>query len=244
MIEFQTEKFSGPLGLLLTMIEQEDLDITEINLAKIADDYVSYIKQAENISSDELADFLVVAAKLLYIKSKALLPYLLIDEEDDDSSDLERQLRMYKDFIIASEKIKDIISQEKFLFTPQVNKSRRGHEVVSSFIAPTKVNSDVLAEKMAEIILNLKKQEEEKLPEENLAPKMSIEEKISLIRDLLIKTVRVNFSKMLSQAKDKTEIIVSFLAVLELAKQKELAFEQVELFSEIHILNQPKQEEL
>lgn len=245
MIEFQTEKFSGPLGLLLSMIEKEEMDITEINLAKIADDYVSYIRQAkEVISPEELADFLVVAAKLLYIKSKALLPYLIIDAEEDDSSDLERQLKMYKEFIEASEKIKNILAEENFSFVPALSKGRRDTEAVQSFVPPKKVTPDLLAENMRELIANLKKQEEEKMPEETMLPKMNIEEKIMLIRDLLLKKLKINFSKMLNEAKDRTELIVSFLAVLELAKQKELAFEQVELFSEIHILNKSNQEEL
>src|SRR5665811_765610 len=169
MIEFQTEKFSGPLGLLLSMIESEEMDITEINLAKIADDYVSYIRQAkEVISPEELADFLVVAAKLLYIKSKALLPYLLIDAEEDDSSDLERQLKMYKEFIEASHQISSILAEENFLFVPAINKGRRDTQSVQSFVPPKKVTSEVLAEKMRELIANLKKQEAEKMPEETL----------------------------------------------------------------------------
>ena len=245
MIEFQTEKFSGPLGLLLSMIESEEMDITEINLAKIADDYVSYIRQAkEVISPEELADFLVVAAKLLYIKSKALLPYLLIDEEENEDFDLERQLKMYKEFIAASEKVKNILAQERFQFVPILNKRRHDTEIVQRFVAPKKVTRNILAEKMRELVLNLKKQEAEKMPEETMPPKMNIEEKIILIRNLLFKKIKINFSKILNEAKDKTEVVVSFLAVLELAKQKELAFEQVELFSEIHLLNNNNQDEL
>ena len=78
MIEFTTEKFSGPLGLLLQLIEGEKLDITEINLAKIADQYVEHIKTLEDTDAEEMADFLVIAAKLLFIKSKALLPTLTV----------------------------------------------------------------------------------------------------------------------------------------------------------------------
>ena len=104
MLEFKTEKFSGPLALLLSLIEKEELDITEVNLAKIADQYVEYIKRNSNLSVDEMADFLVIAAKLLYAKSKALLPYLYADDEDDDIEDLEKQLKMYQEFVAASKK--------------------------------------------------------------------------------------------------------------------------------------------
>jgi segregation and condensation protein A len=237
MIEFQTEKFSGPLGLLLSMIETEKMDITEINLAKIADDYVSYIKQLENIDPEELSDFLVVAAKLLYIKSKALLPYLVIDDEEDDGADLERQLKMYKEFVDASLKIKDIISSGDFSFIPETNKPRRQEEEVISFLPPAKTTISDLHAKMSSLIKELEKEIEKRLPEEKLPPKINIEEKIFLIKDMLIKKARVSFSELVSQAKDKTEKIVSFLAVLELAKQEQLVFEQADIFSEIHILN-------
>jgi segregation and condensation protein A len=235
MIEFTTEKFSGPLGLLLSLIESEEMDITEINLAKIADEYVAYVRAAANISPEELADFLVVAAKLLYIKSKALLPYLYADVEEEEGDDLEKQLRMYKEFIEASKKVKDIIAQEKFLYLPPITKSRRVQIAEPTFSPPTKITGIILAEQFKKILADLAKRQEAKLPEEKLEPKMNIEEKISLIRKMLFDKVRVNFSKLLRSATNKTEMIVSFLAVLELAKQKELIFEQDELFSEIHI---------
>jgi segregation and condensation protein A len=235
MIEFTQEKFSGPLGLLLSMIESEEMDITEINLAKIADEYVAYIRSLADINPEELADFLVVAAKLLFIKSKALLPYLYADTEEDDSSDLEKQLRMYKEFIEASHKIKSIIESEQFLFVPPLVKSRRIASNLPSFSPPPKVTPAVLFEQFSKIIAGLAKRAEQKLPEQSLEPKMNIEEKIALIREMLLSKLKINFSKMLAAAENKTELIVSFLAVLELAKQRELIFDQEELFSEIHI---------
>lgn len=234
-MEFTTEKFSGPLGLLLTLIESEDLDITEVNLAKIADEYVNYVRGAENIEPEELADFLLVAAKLLFIKSKALLPYLYTAEEEEEINDLERQLRMYKEFVTASLKIKELAENKHFLFLPPLIKNRRAQFNLPIFNAPVKVSQEVLAEVFARIITNLEKQKEERLPEERLEPKINIEEKIFLIKKMLLDKIRVNFSKLLAAATTKTEIIVSFLAVLELAKQKELFFEQEELFSEIHL---------
>ena len=144
MMEFTQEKFSGPLDLLLSMIESEEMDITEINLAKIADEYVSYIQSLTDIDPEELADFLVVAAKLLFIKSKALLPYLYIDDDEDDTGDLERQLKMYKEFIEASKKVKEILESENFLFIPPLVKSRRVQSNLPAFSPPMKVNATLL----------------------------------------------------------------------------------------------------
>lgn len=241
MTEFITEKFSGPLGLLLSLIESEQMDITEINLAKIADDYVSYVRSATDMDPEELADFLVIAAKLLYIKSKALLPYLQKDEEEDDVGDLEKQLRMYKEFIAAGEKVKAIIAGENFLFLPLLTKSRCLQNNEPEFSPPAKLTSIILGQRMQKIIADLEKKREKKLPEERLEPKINIEDKIAAIKKMLLDKIKVNFSRLLKESADRTEVIVSFLAVLELAKQKELIFEQDELFSEIHILSNHNQ---
>ena len=234
-MDFTTEKFSGPLGLLLSLIESEEMDITEIALAKIADQYVDYIRSASDINPEELADFLVLAAKLLFIKSKALLPYLFTAEDKEEIDDLEKQLRMYKEFVNASVKIKEQIAKKSFLFLPPLIKNRRAQFNLPVFSPSAKLTSGLLHEQLLRLIDGLKKQQEVKLPEERLEPKINIEEKISLIKKMLLDKIRVNFSKLLAAAQTKTEVIVSFLAVLELAKQKELFFEQDELFSEIHI---------
>jgi len=235
MMDFTTEKFSGPLGLLLSLIESEEMDITEVNLAKIADEYVNYVRGAKDIDAEEMADFLVLAAKLLFIKSKALLPYLYTAEDEAEVDDLEKQLRMYKEFVGASQKIKEIIAGKHFLFLPPLIKNRRQQFNLPVFTAPLKVNPQILQEVFLRVLLNLEKQQEEKLPESTLEPKINIEDRISSIKKMLLDKLRVNFSKLLLGAQTKTEVIVSFLAVLELAKQKELFFEQDELFSEIYI---------
>lgn len=238
-MEIQIEKFSGPFGLLLSLIESEELDITEISLAKIADDYVAYIKGSKAIGAEEMADFLVIAAKLLLIKSKALLPYLYTKEDEEEVNDLERQLKMYKEFIEASVKIKDKLLEGKRLYLPPLNKSFRLQGKAPSFSPPKKLTKEILKDKFAEILLVLEKEfekrEREKLPIESLEPEISIDDKIFSIRTLLGQKLKLSFSRILKEAKNRTEVIVSFLAVLELAKQKELYFEQGDLFSEIMI---------
>ena len=238
-MEINSEKFSGPLGLLLSLIENEEMDITEISLAKIADDYVSYIKESGDIGAEEMADFLVIAAKLLYIKSKALLPYLYTKEDQEEVSDLERQLKMYKEFIDASIKIKEKLLEGKRFYLPPLNKSFRQNGKAPSFSPPKKITKEILRDKFSDILKilekELEKRDKEKLREEILEPKISIDDKIFSIKSLLTQKLKLSLSKILKEAKSKTEVIVSFLAVLELAKQKELYFEQGELFSEIMI---------
>ena len=235
MLEVSTEKFSGPLGLLLGLIEQEELDITEISLAKIADEYVAYVRSAQGIDPAELADWLVVAAKLLYIKSKALLPYLVIEEEEEEGDDLTRQLRMYKEFLAVSEVIKKMILSQHWRFIPPLNKSRRLGFKLPSFTPPVKLKVGSLHSQFIKILSELETKQETRLKEKKLEPKINIDEKIALIKKLIISQAKVNFSQIMQAAASRTEAIVNFLAVLELAKQRELVFEQAELFSEINI---------
>ena len=237
MMEINIAKFQGPLGVLLKLIEQEEMDITEIALAKIADEYLEYVETSKNIGPEEMADFLVMAARLLYIKSKALLPYLVSAEEEEEITELENQLRMYKEFIEASAKIAELVSEKKFLFSPlAVSKNFRHFKSEEpSFVAPKKVTVNILHDRFAELVERLQAKED-KLDQKSLEPKISIDERISYIRKLLSEKLRFSFSKFLRNTKSRTEVIVSFLAVLELAKQRELVFEQEELFSEIHVL--------
>lgn len=238
MMELNLEKFQGPLGLLLKLIEQEELDITEIALAKIADEYLEYVKSSEQIDPEEMADFLVMAARLLYIKSKALLPYLVSVEEEEDINELEKQLKMYKEFVEASVKISTLIGKKKFLFSPLIiNKNfRRPKKEKTSFVPPKGLTAMLLADRFKELLERFAAKEEP-LAEKSLGIKISIEERIDYIRDMLSKKIRFSFSQFLKTASSRTEVIVNFLAVLELAKQRELVFEQDELFSEIHILS-------
>lgn len=245
MMDFTVDKFSGPLGLLLSLIESEELNITEVSLAKIADEYVAYLKTAVDINPEELADFLVIAAKLLFIKSKALLPYLYSAEEEAEINDLERQLRMYKEFVAASEKIRKLEKQGRSIYLPPLTatKSRRLPITVPTFSPPSCLkhgissgdNAELLHDQFLKILENCRQQSEIILPEKTVEAEMSIDDQIAHIKRLVLDKLKINFSKLLLAASTKTEVVVSFLAVLELAKQQELFFEQSELFGEIYI---------
>ncbi|PKM89109.1 hypothetical protein CVU83_00610 [Candidatus Falkowbacteria bacterium HGW-Falkowbacteria-2] len=236
MIDFSTDKFQGPLGLLLQLIESEEMDITEIALATIADQYVAYVEQADNIDPEEIADFLVIAARLLYIKSKALLPYLSIEAEEEDLGDLEKQLRMYKQFIEASLKVSALIARDKMMFAPAyVKGGRRGLQTEPTFNPPSKLKKGDIEALWRQILLRVTKREK-KLPEVVLEAKVSIDDRIVHIRSLLAEQLSLSFQRFLEKAQTKVEVIVNILAVLELAKQRELVFEQEELFSEIRVL--------
>ncbi len=234
MFKVSSQEFDGPLGLLLNMIEQEKLDITCIALSKIADQYVAYVKSSPEIEAEELADFLVIAAKLLWLKSKALLPYL---ENDDEESidDLEKQLRMYKEFANASLNIASIIKKKLCQFVPKFDpRNRRKNFNLPLFVAPLNVDQTRIKETMLNVLRRLA--EEKPLEQEIIEEIINLEDRVLFIRQMLKKQARFSWQTLIKNNTNKTEKIVSLLAILELIKQQELEFEQEALFSDIELL--------
>ena len=234
MFNISNQEFKGPLGVLLNMIEDEKLDITAISLSKIADEYIEYVKLSPEIDPEELADFLVIAAKLLWLKSKALLPYL--DTDDEESvDDLEKQLKMYKEFADASLKIYDILKQKNYLFSADFDlKKRRQLFNLPLFAEPKNVSQNGIKETMLLILRRLAS--EKPLDVETIEETINLEDRIHIIRQLLKKQATFTWNSLIKNRADKTEVIVNLLAILELVKQHELEFEQEALFSEIKIL--------
>lgn len=225
------EKFEGPLGLLLQLIEKEEMDITQISLAKIADQYIEYIKSCSAIKPEELADFLVVAAKLLLIKSRALLPFLK-GEAEQEIEEFEHQLKMYKEFLEAAKKIEALIGKKRFSFAREFN--RKAFLASAHIFSPPKnLSAAELSAVFSEIIRDIKPAEI--LEEKNLEQIVNIEDKILAIQEILLEKIKISFSHVLASAKNKTEIIVSFLALLELIKQRDVMVSQGDLFGEIEI---------
>ena len=231
-MNFKLEKFEGPLSLLLKLIEQEELDITQISLAKVADQYVDYIRSNQNIGPEEMADFLVVAARLLLIKSRALLPYLH-PEEEEEIAELEQQLKMYKEFIEAAKGIQKILGKKKFMFAREFNRKVLLNNL-KLFAPPSKLAKDDLAMVFGDLIGRLRPEEE--LEEKTLRSKLTIDDKILHIQNILLNRIKTSFNEVMNKAVDKTEVIVSFLAMLELMRMREVVLEQDSLFGEISII--------
>jgi segregation and condensation protein A len=229
-MNIRIEKFEGPLALLLKLIEKEEMDITEISLAGIADEFVDYIRQADNIDAEEMADFLVVAAKLLLIKSKALLPYLY-PEEEAEIEEFEQELRIYKEYLEAAKQVEQLLGKKKFMFQREFN--RKAVALDKAFSPPAGLSTELMKECLSALVLRLRPAE--KLKEKRLEKKVSIEDKIMSIQALLSKRIQLSFHQLFEVADNKTDVIVSFLAALELMRQREVRLEQAEMFGEIRI---------
>lgn len=223
------EQFEGPLDLLLQLTEQEKLDITRVSLAQIADQYLEYISNAKNITLAHLADFLSVASRLILIKSKALLPLLeFTEEEEEEIKDLEYQLAEYKKFKEAAQKMAVVFDAPSCCF------SREGFLGLGTvFYPPENIVADDLVKAFSRVLGEIPVQE--KLEEEMVKEILTLEDKILHLQETLREKVQTSFSQLVSNAKDKVEVVVSFLAMLELVKQRIIHVEQGELFSEIHL---------
>ena len=118
MYEVKLEKFTGPLDKLLQFIEEKHLEVTQINLAEVTADFLNYVKSLGGVAPPAvLADFLVVAAKLVLIKSKVLLPMLeLSKDEEEEIHDLETRLRIYREFKLAGEHVKKLWDKKRIAY--------------------------------------------------------------------------------------------------------------------------------
>jgi len=228
--KIKVESFEGPLDLLLQLIEEQKLEITNVALAEVTEQYIAVLNEsaADDVPADELADFLVVAARLLLIKSKALLPFLTWGEEDE-GEELTKQLKIYKEYLEAMKVMQKMIAKKRFAYSREKLITSREIE----FCPPPKLTGQNLAQTFAEVlrglgpILNL--------PTEVVRKTINIQEKIAQIRERIFRETTSRFSDILREAKDKTEVIVSFLALLELIKQKVVCVKQTNVFDDIEI---------
>ena len=224
-----TPVYAGPLDLLLQLIEHAELDITALALAQVTDQYLNYIHQMQ-VPADEISAFLVVAAKLLQIKSEALLPRPPVREagEEDLGEALARQLQIYKRF-------KELAN---WLDALQAQHMRTYLRVAP----PVKIEgrldlSDLTLADLLAAAQDIFSEEADKLALGTVisAPRITIREKISLIAERLGQNSNATFKSMLGRKPSRLEVVVTFLALLELVKRYRVAARQEGLFTDIQI---------
>lgn len=223
------EQFEGPLELLLHLIEKEKLDITRVSLAHVADQYLEHLGRERGLPLSHLAEFLSIASRLLLLKSRALLPLLHFTEEEEESmDDLEHQLREYKHFREAA------LTLGKLLEVPQGSFVRESFLGTTAFFyPPEKLTAQDLRKAFVSVLGEIPVYE--KLEEEALEAIVTLEEKILHVRESLKKRLQTSFREITESVESRVEIIVSFLALLELVKQRFVHVEQTEFFGDIHI---------
>jgi segregation and condensation protein A len=223
--------FEGPLDLLLQLIEGRELDITKVSLAAVTDQYLEYIGTLEELEAEKLADFLVIAAKLILIKSRMLLPQPPEvpheDEEEDVGDELVRRLIEYRRFRIAAQGLKareeqGLRAYARLLPLPELERSFRLEGVTL----------DALLEAVQQAMLA----QPAPSADEVVTPlHISLPEKIAQLEGLAAEQRRFSLNRLLRQATSRMEIVVIFLALLQLIKRRIVLVEQQELFGEIMV---------
>lgn len=226
----QTPVYEGPLDLLLDLIERAELDITAVSLALVTDQYLAYINSTEELNADEISAFLVIAAKLLQIKSEALLPRPPAREagEEDAGQALVDQLKLYKRF-------KEIGG---WLHGRQDENLRTYLRIAPPPKVEPKLDlSNLTLEKlvMAAESAFAKGRAKEPLGTVIAPPRVTIREKIDMIAKIMKDVQRSTFRAMVTDGASRLEIVVTFLAMLELIKRYRIDAHQEGLFSDIEI---------
>ena len=225
-----TPVYEGPLDLLLDLIQSAELDITTVSLALVTDQYLAYIHGLEGSHADDISLFLVIAARLLQIKSEALLPrppsHAAGDEDVGQS--LVDQLRLYKRFKEVGQWLD--------------KRQEAGLRTYLRVAAPPKVEpkldlSNVTLESVqrAALVAFSRNVRKEPLDSVIAAPKITIREKIGLIGKTLRQLTRSTFRSLLGHQPSRLEVVVTFLALLELIKRYRVEAHQESLFSDIEV---------
>lgn len=224
-------EFEGPLDLLLYLIERQELDITVVSLAAVTGQYLEYIHVLERLEVDAITDFLVIAAKLILIKSQALLPRPpepAAGEEDDAGDDLVRQLITYKQFKQVARGLGDMEAANRQTFIRVAPPPKIEKQVDLS---------GVTLDDLLQLVREALSVEKAKAPVGAVVRPftLTIRDQIALISHRLAQQSRVSFRRLLERARSRVEIVVTFLAVLELLKRRTVTVRQDEMFGDIVI---------
>jgi len=238
--KLKLEIFEGPLDLLLYLIKKDDIDIHDIPISQITEQYMQYISMMKMLDLDVVGDFLVMAATLMQIKSRMLLPpdpNEQPEEELDPRDELARRLLEYKNFkeIAEALKKKETLQQDFFgrNIDPgalqQLREESREIYYEASLFDLISALSEALKKAPEEVI------------HEIITEEFTVEKKLHDILHLLLKESPIRLQDLFERARTKIEIIVTFLAVLELIRLKELIAVQKGVFGEIEVMRNQKQ---
>lgn len=234
----KTDHFEGPLDLLLSLVEKRKLFINDFALATVADDYIAHIRHFEDFPTADVANFLLVASTLVLIKSKSILPQLnLTSEETQDIDDLKRRLMLYELF-------RDLAGDIRTRYGKTVIFERSGRpDVIPVFAPDRRLSIDLMATAIGDVLSALPKKPS--LPKVMITKVISLEEMIERLTKRVTGALKTSFGQFSRYERGKSvpkeervEIVVAFLAMLELVKQGIVHVTQAEDFGDIDIETQ------
>ena len=233
----QFEVFEGPLDLLLYLIKKEEVDIYEVNLTKLATQFIEYVDLMRQFDLEVAGEFLVMASTLMYIKSRELLPVeqqVVVEAEDEGEDprwELIRQLVEYKKFKDAAAKLQTLEESQEHIF-PRVPGKIEFETVAAAPAKPEVGRFDLL--NAVNVILK-RIADKEAGTREIYEDKWTVSEKIEFVLKTITERGRVRFVELFETAANRSEVVCTFLALLELIRLKQLACTQPEPFAEIEI---------
>lgn len=224
----KTDVFEGPLELLLDLVEKRKLLINDISLANVTDEYMREVTKMQELSLPNTANFITLAATLLLVKSKSLLPVLeLTDEEEASIEDLEERLKKYQVIRDAAVPLQASFGA-RVMYAPQFTPP-----TITVFVPDQYCTLDALRAAMQDVVNDLPKKEEPSKATVKVV--ISLEEMMERLENRIRQNIKTRFSDLHVGEVEKKVIIVSFLAILELFKQGNLLITQSDRFSDIEI---------
>lgn len=223
----KTSSYEGPFEIVLDLITARKLLVNDLALADITEDFIQHVRAQATFPVAETAHFIQIAATLLLIKSKSLIPDLtLTEEESADIDDLKRRLEAYEKVREASRELARIFGRSILL--------PAGDRAQEPMFSPSRdLSRDALADALARVLAA--RESVEALPEARVKPLITIEEMMDRLAKRVQSALTLSFKEFSGSASERVEIIVSFLALLELMKQGTVAAEQREAHGDIHI---------
>lgn len=242
-LDIKLDVFEGPLDLLLHLIEKNKYNIFDIPIVEITQQYLEYLDAMEEDDMDVMSEFLVMAATLISIKSKMLLPKeeeTEEEEEEDPRAELVKSLLEYKMYKYASLELKDmsIDASNAYFKSPSIPKEVKE---VKEEVDPAELIGDLTMQKLSQIFQTLLRREIDRVDPVRskfgtiTRDEIRLEDKMVEIRNEIKGLRSINFRTLLGKKRGKMNIIVSFLAILELMKTGALIIRQEEMFGEILI---------
>ena len=231
------EVFEGPLDLLLYLIKKEEVDIYEVNLTSLATQFIEYIELMRMLDLDIAGEFLVMASTLMYIKSRELLPVDQQvtaegeDETDDPRWELIRQLVEYKKFKDAAAQLQAMELRQENVYPRLPAKPEFEPELVRPNVSIFDLINAVNA-----VLKRIHQREDLR---DIFEDKWSVSEKIEFLLKLINEQSPIKFSALFASAASRSEVVVTFLALLELIRLRQIVASQAEHFGEIHIEKAP-----
>jgi len=237
-MKFSFEGFEGPLDLLLELISQRNIEIKDVKLAEITDQFVHYVENMEELDMEEATAFLDMASRLLLIKSKSLIPVeqeIEEEEEMDEETRLKIQLQEYQLFKEAGGTLQQQENVDRFYKQPDKN-------VGDARIVFNQFNLDKLLDAFAFILMRTKDKENPQEKKIN-RDRWTVQDKMQFLSNILKDTEEINFFSLFDETYSKMEIITVFMAILEMLKFQKIEVVQTERYADIKIKRKEVQRE-